>query len=52
MSWLAADKSVGFVVTCNGGPGTTNLPSNQTEVELIVASATQFKKTGHAEWFC
>ncbi|SMP56319.1 prepilin-type N-terminal cleavage/methylation domain-containing protein [Neorhodopirellula lusitana] len=36
--------------TRNGGPASTTMPSNQAEAEVVVASGTQFKNTGHTEW--
>jgi len=34
----------------NGGPSTTAMPENQVDAEAVVASAVQFKNTGHTEW--
>lgn len=34
----------------NGGPPTTTIPSTVADAEAVVASAAEFKDTGHTEW--
>ncbi|HQX51031.1 MAG TPA: DUF1559 domain-containing protein [Planctomycetaceae bacterium] len=34
----------------NGGPPSTAIPSSTAEAEAVVASAPEFKNTGHTEW--
>ena len=34
----------------NGGPSTTTIPATAAAAETIVASAAEFKDTGHTEW--
>ena len=34
----------------NGGPPSVNMPATVAEAESIVASAAEFKNTGHTEW--
>lgn len=47
---LIAEVKAWTPYTRNGGPSTTDIPTNQADAEAIVASGTQFKNTGHTEW--
>ncbi len=47
---LAAEVKAWTPYKRNGGPSSTSMPTNQSEGEAIVASAPDFKDTGHTEW--
>jgi prepilin-type N-terminal cleavage/methylation domain-containing protein len=47
---LAAEVKAWQTYTRNGGPPTTQIPSDASEAATIVTSAAQIKSTGHTEW--
>lgn len=47
---LAAEVKAWTPYTRNGGPSQTTIPQSIAEAEAIVASAPNFKNTGHTEW--
>ncbi len=47
---LAAEVKAWTPYKRNGGPGSTAIPANQSEAEVVVATAPDFKDTGHTEW--
>ena len=47
---MAAEVKAWQPYTRNGGPPSTDIPSNTEEAKAIVASGAQFKNTGHTEW--
>jgi prepilin-type N-terminal cleavage/methylation domain-containing protein/prepilin-type processing-associated H-X9-DG protein len=47
---FAAEVRAWTPYTRNGGPVSPNIPMSRAEVEANVASATDFKNTGHTEW--
>jgi prepilin-type N-terminal cleavage/methylation domain-containing protein/prepilin-type processing-associated H-X9-DG protein len=46
----AAEVKAWTPYTRNSGPSPTTIPNNATDAATIVASATEFKDTGHTEW--
>lgn len=47
---FAAEVKAWTPYTRNGGPGSVIIPMTQTQAEAAVASAPDFKDTGHTEW--
>lgn len=47
---FAAEVKAWTPYTRNGGPASIAIPANRAAVEANVASATDFKDTGHTEW--
>jgi prepilin-type N-terminal cleavage/methylation domain-containing protein len=47
---LAAEVKAWTPYRRNGGPTTTDIPTNAAQLEAIVPSAPDFKDTGHTEW--
>jgi hypothetical protein len=47
---LAAEVKAWTPYRRNGGPVTTQMPTSTSEAETVVASAVEFKDTGHTEW--
>jgi prepilin-type N-terminal cleavage/methylation domain-containing protein len=47
---LAAEVKAWTPYRRNGGPATTRMPVGKAEAEAMVASAVEFKDTGHTEW--
>jgi prepilin-type N-terminal cleavage/methylation domain-containing protein len=49
-TFLVAEVLAWTPYTRNGGPGATTMPTTQAQAESIIASAPDFKDTGHTEW--